>query len=125
MARSVFLFERRFVDPILSGTKTGTIRERRKRPLKPGDWMIMRCWQGKPYRSTQVSITEDREVLSVSAVELDFAAMIFRVDELTVFRAELPAFARADGFKSLVDFRHYWVHRRGVRYFRGELIRWR
>lgn len=49
----VLMFQPQFAVNVESGSKTRTIRGKRKRPCQPGDLLSLRAWTGKPYRSKQ------------------------------------------------------------------------
>lgn len=46
-------FKARFTELVASGAKRQTIRPTPKRMPKPGDWISLRCWTGRPYWSKQ------------------------------------------------------------------------
>lgn len=116
----VLLFEHRFIDAIMSGAKVHTIRQERKRYVRRGDVLSLRCWEGKAYRSKQrvlfegpclqtwlVTLTKRMAVLVPSHANA----------ELVSFRREqLEAFARSDGFDTWRDMRHYWEAAGGLEY---------
>jgi hypothetical protein len=113
------MFRPRFVEPILAGTKTQTIRPNRKRPIAPGTKLSLRRWAGKAYRSPQVVI---REVECIATFPIEV-------------RADLDVFARGDGFPSwdamLQHFRSAPQASRGNQVgsayglpFTGTLIQW-
>jgi uncharacterized protein YqfB (UPF0267 family) len=64
MSRTI-MFQPRFARLVESGAKTQTIRVKSKakhpRPLpKPGDFLSLREWEGKPYRSKQRKLAGGR-----------------------------------------------------------------
>ena len=54
----VLMFDRMFVDAIASGVKRQTYRQPRARPIRPGDTISLRYWEGVAYRSKQIKIAE-------------------------------------------------------------------
>jgi hypothetical protein len=54
----VFLFRKRFHEPVISGAKLQTCRGVRKRPVRPGDLLSLRGWTGRAYGSPQFVLRE-------------------------------------------------------------------
>jgi hypothetical protein len=120
----VLLFEQRFWEPVVSGTKVHSIRRTRKRPIKPGDDLSLRAWEGKPYRSPQRILCEET-CIAVRECWIDAQGIVigssshFRLSEPD----ELDQFARSDGFDNWEQMRTY----RDFFYnlpFSGDLIQW-
>lgn len=117
----IILFERRFWEPVETGQKVHTIRLQRKRPVNPGDSLILRGWEGAAYRSPQ------RHLLDVTclAVRLITVARPGIVLNGTMVRdiPSLDDFAKSDGFahwEEMLDFTHF---NRQLP-FSGVLIQW-
>ena len=119
---TVLMFEPRFVAEIEAGEKTSTIRQKRKRPIKPGDVLSLRRWEGKPYRpkSKQVEIKQVR-CTRVSHILVRFSGVEINSRWLNSWeRHELSV---ADGFEGVTALRAYLGDAYGLP-FEGELIEW-
>lgn len=119
---AVLLFQKRFVEPITSGRKKQTIRPPRKRPLIVGDYLSLRYWRDKPYRSPQV------EFASVRCTGI-FDIQVRREGILIGgYKMHGPArdnFARGDGFANWPEMREFFKSRFGYGLpFIGTLIKW-
>lgn len=124
----VILFHRRFHDAILSGAKRQTIRAPRKWPVKLGDAMLLRAWEGAAYRSKQrhllsavcTSFEPVRLELSPGAAEVWVELAGIRLSPRRHWK-----FFEADGFASPQDFRDYWYATlKHLGPFEGTVIRW-
>ena len=117
---TTIMFETRFVPDIESGKKTSTIRQKRKRPIKPGDGLSLRCWTGKPYRSKQSVIALVR-CTRVATIRIDSGTM--QVDGKWLDRYQIEQVAWKDGFSNATQLRIYLTDAYGLP-FEGELIEW-
>ncbi len=118
-----YSFKARFVQPILDGTKTQTIRAARKRHARPGEalqlYTAMRTKQCKLIRRAKcIDVADVRLLLGTAAgVVIGYGA-----------RATHPNpddFARLDGFKDWADMVAFWnAEHPGADCFEGVLIRW-
>lgn len=107
-------FKSRFVAPILKGEKCTTIRRRRKRPTRPGDFLSlytgMRTKQcaliarAKCARVTPIVIRPDLCTLSVVAD--DGAEILLEPDEVVEI-------ARDDGFEDALEFFDFFLQTYG------------
>lgn len=131
----VYLFQRRFAALVEQGKKRTTIRSKRKRPTKVGDWLSLRFWLGKPYRSTQarlmidgkafVQCKETHEFELNRNRETDEIAML--IDHMRVHNPMRDQVAMEDGFKDFQEMvlwfeinHHFCAHVP----FKGDLIKW-
>ena len=117
---TTIMFETRFVPDIESGKKIRTIRQKRKRPIKPGDGLSLRCWTGKPYRSKQYVIALVR-CTRVATIRIDSGTM--QVDGKWLDRYQIEQVAWKDGFSNATQLRIYLTDAYGLP-FEGELIEW-
>ena len=120
----VFMFEDRFVPLIEAGEKRHTIRARRKRPVRTGDFLSLRRWVGKPYRSPQEIIAHvvalgSQDVL-ISGPSADPE---IEIDGKVLSQRELEHFARQDGFETPSEMAA-WHERVNGLPFNGQLTRW-
>lgn len=135
-----YSFQPRFVEPIRTGSKGGTIRA--PRALRagsrvwahrhvttgghayPGERLALYCRQRHP---TGFKIAEARCV-STAPIVLDFAGdgrIVIGEQALTLHYAfGLEAFARFDGFESFAAMGGFWREAHGVDHFIGWHIRW-
>lgn len=118
-----YSFKRRFVDPILAGTKRQTIRADRKRHALPGEQLQL--YTGM--RTKQCRLIAKATCIAVDQVLLDFTAYgVVRINGIVLFSdAKMQEFARSDGFASWSDMRAFWRENHpGVDRFEGVIIRW-
>jgi len=103
----VVMFQPRFARKVEAGTKLQTIRLPRKVPVKPGDWLSLREWTGKPYRSKQRII---REVTckKTSILHLDWSDVMI-LDGQPLNSNLQQWFAQNDGFKSADEMRQWFA----------------
>lgn len=124
---TVLLFEPRFVLPIMDGHKLHSIRPFRKRPIRAGDGLSLRAWEGKPYRSKQYTIA-DVTCLAVMPIwifpqSISVAATVSDQPTVFLWPNDRDAFARSDGFDNWEQMKTY----RDFHYnlpFKGSLILW-
>lgn len=118
---TTLIFEPRFHEPVLSGLKVHTIRRPRKHPIKPGDELSLRAWEGKPYRSKQ-RVLRNETCMFVRECRIDAHGIAiggYRIGEPN----DLDQFAVSDGFDNWEQMRTY----RDFNYnlpFCGVLIQW-
>ncbi|KAA2237724.1 hypothetical protein [Salinarimonas soli] len=124
-----YSFQRRFIDPILTGTKRQTIRADRKRHAHPGE--ELQLYAGMRTRSCQL-ITRAR-CIEVVRVNLCFsahgAAELFQVDGHLLPPTAMEHFAKADGFASVREMAGFWFEHhaqagQSIVDFDGVMIRW-
>lgn len=116
-----YSFQPRFVDPILTGTKTQTIRAiGRRRHVVPGE--LLQLYRGM--RTKHCKLIIQAQCASVRRIELDFVRERYRI-EGGPWRPISRIFAETDGFASVDDMMQFWhKHHRGVEMFRGVIITW-
>lgn len=123
---TVFIFQPRFVQPILARKKRQTIRETSR--CEPNDILSLRAWESKAYRSRQVEIIPPVVCDSVLPLRLSLVPFDNRADiaigSTVLTHDEVCRFVRADGFDCVSDFVGHWVHL-GIIDFDGYLIEWR
>ena len=118
---TVLLFEPRFWGPVVSGEKVHSIRRTRKRPVRPGDELSLRAWEGRPYRSRQ-RVLADETCLFVRECWIDCQGIVIDGHRFSG-PEELDAFAVSDGFDDWNQMKTY----RDFCYdlpFSGDLIQW-
>ena len=122
---AVIMFQNRFADKVLSGTKLQTIRPPRKRPIVVGETLSLRQWSGAPYRSKQ-SVLRSAECVRVSsfAIEQTSREFVFVVDGIRLNQNQWSQLARDDGFDCTSDLLNWFRNTHGLP-FRGVLIGWR
>lgn len=125
MSGHVLLFAPRFAPLVESGAKRQTIRGPRKRPVRPGDVLSLRAWEGVPYRSPQ-RLLRTAACESVAPVLIGGRFNFGLEIEVAGVRLGLQAryrFAKADGFLDVHDMRLWYEDNRAIP-FEGVLIRW-
>lgn len=114
------MFQKRFVGPIQAGTKRQTIRPKRKRPIKPWEFLSLRYWEDKAYRSPQIEFSQG---LGAGCLDIQvYCSNIFVGSGLSPI-TEIEAFARADGFENWHYMREFFGDFYGFPFF-GNLILW-
>lgn len=123
---AAFSFQRRFVEPILAGTKTGTIRRERKGGWRPRVGMELQLYYG--LRTRRAQMIGRATCAGVVSITIDLAAcVIFLAGDVVGISegSRLDAFARSDGFKSWPDMYHFWkVEHEDARVFSGFHTTW-
>lgn len=117
----VFMFQERFVAPILWGHKIHTMRPRRARQVRVGDVLSLRIWTRRPYHSPQ-KILMRAPCTRVADVRIK-PGFIYIDGILLKNLQDLILFARADGFSdptSLFD----WFRKTHGPEFEGALFQW-
>lgn len=115
----------RFLEPILSGAKSHTIRARKLSRAKNlvGKIISIRIWTGRPYFSKQKEIAQ---------TEVDFVFSI-RITKERIYRLDLKKepvrllkgfIAVNDGFKNWEEMRDWFKKVHGLP-FEGVLIHWK
>jgi hypothetical protein len=104
---AAYNFQERFVGPILSGTKTQTIRPvGKRRHAKPGE--RLQLYTGMRTASCRKILEEDPVCLQVQSVELNFlptdvSNWLIAVDGQFLLREAFDEFASRDGFNSIEE----------------------
>lgn len=113
-----YSFKAQFAQPILDGTKGGTIRADRKRHARPGEELQLYT----AMRTRQCRLIARKECLAVAPLVLDFLRSTIVVGHLSIYdRKRLDEFARFDGFPDFGSMRRFW---NGDARFDGWHIRW-
>lgn len=122
---TVILFSPRFAPLVENGAKLQTIRKERKRPIKVGDMLSLRTWEGVPRRSKQRILREPTPCIGIDAISIDEEGVAVEEPEFMLYlmNTGLNAFAQADGFCDWYDMRD-WFHDTHGLPFTGVLIRW-
>ena len=110
-------FRRQFARLVRDGTKRQTIRKARKRPIQPGDKLVL--YTGMRTKACQKLL--DAQCVSVDWIRI--AEDRIEVNSVVVPRARMTEIAQADGFQSVKEFRTFFRDLYGLP-FTGQLIRW-
>jgi hypothetical protein len=125
-------FQKRFAEPILAGTKGGTIRAERKISrhglrqevgghARPGE--ELQLYTGM--RTKHCRLIARKTCLAVQAIKLDFLRdQIWIGEEVYLTEEMLEAVARFDGFFSFPVMAQFWRDTHGDPAFQGWHIRW-
>ena len=117
-----YSFKAQFAEPILDGTKGGTIRADRKRHARPGE--ELQLYSGM--RTRQCRLIARKTCLAIYPIALAFHAdKVAWPGRRLLGASELDAFAHFDGFADWLALRAFWlaVHEE-LRLFEGQHIRW-
>jgi hypothetical protein len=124
-----YSFKDRFCQPIVDGTKGGTIRADRRRHARPGE--EVQCYYGM--RTKHCRLVARKTCVAVYPITLFFSHHRDSIEMLCApdlgwiwsERKRLDAFARFDGFQDWADMRAFWEaeHDNFAR-FDGVHIRW-
>jgi hypothetical protein len=125
-------FKKRFVAPILAGTKVGTIRAPRagkSRHARPGDALQLKA--GPRFRPLVFADTVCTGLshIGLYAMGSDDAHILVPDQEVPrllhkIEGADLDLFAVGDGFADWDDLCRFWLDVHGLREFTGSWIRW-
>jgi len=117
-------FKSRFCQPIIDGTKGGTIRAPRKDGrLIPVGGMIQFYTAMRTQHCRK--IMPDRPAIDVQPIRLNLVAGLVQTAGLRFGGAQLDAFARFDGFEDWADLRAFWREEHAeVTLFDGFHVRW-
>lgn len=116
---TVLMFQPRFAEPIQSGRKCQTIRPARKRPIRIGEALSLRRWQGRAYWSPQVELASVR-CSALFEIEVGLDGVLIAGSEVS----DLDEFALGDGFQSWVEMKSYFLSGSYGLPFSGVLIQW-
>jgi len=121
-----YSFNKQFVEPILSGRKSGTIRAHgKRRHAMPGE--TLQLYTGM--RTTSCRLIAESQCQAADPIRITFSKSGHH-DKVTVngvVRAgfALDAFAMGDGFVGWIGLREFWRENHpGVDRFEGVWIRW-
>jgi hypothetical protein len=121
-----YSFNPRFVDPILNGAKTQTIRLiGNKRHARPGE--LIQLYTGMRTRQCR-KICDDVRCVSDHQIHIDFGqeGQIEGIKVGILRIIDFDAFAAMDGFADAADMAAFWKATHGAsQRFSGALIRWK
>jgi hypothetical protein len=117
---AAYSFKKQFIPYILDGSKTHTIRGKRKHPDKPGATFY--GYYGM--RTKQCRKLIEAPVLRLEDIRMERARIWIDSEELD--RAEKNTLAWRDGFREgLFDqMLSFWIANHGTTDFHGDLIHW-
>lgn len=111
-------FQKRFADLVESEQKTHTIRAKRKRRPKVGEWC--HCYTG--LRQKGARVLGRFQCVKIQDIEIDdLPHPEIRIDGQTLELDECELLARRDGFESLAEMMEFWSGRLP---FSGDIIHW-
>lgn len=121
----LYNFQSRFVDPILAGRKTHTIRAPRANPDKPGN--TLHLYTGLRQKGAKLLMRVP--CVRVEEIEIwwhgkqwETPKFFVRVDRQLLAPDEREALAERDGFQNFAEMMQFWKERLP---FRGQIIHWR
>ncbi len=112
----LYNFKSRFVESILNGSKTHTIRGTRKLQDKPGN--IMHLYTG--LRQKDARLLMRAPCVRVDAISIDEQHRV-RLGEEQLSDDECQVMARRDGFASFAEMMEFW---HGRLPFEGHVYHW-
>lgn len=119
-----YSFKHRFAEPIIAGTKGGTIRADRKRHARPGEELQLY----EAMRTKHCKLIARKTCLAVDPIRLDFLADSVEIGALVIDGDALDLFAVFDGFPSWEVMARFWRLDRSRQeaspLFSGVHIRW-
>src|SRR6266702_6904635 len=117
-------FKRRFVNPILQGTKGGTIRADRKDGRLPAIGSELQLYTAM--RTVQCALIMRSPCIAVLPIALYFKGATRVIAGGKTWRAAkaLDSFARFDGFGDFADMATFWRETHDKKEFRGNWSKW-
>jgi hypothetical protein len=112
----IYNFKSRFVDKILSGEKTHTIRAIRVHPDKPGN--TLHLYTGLRRNGARLLL----RATCTKVQEIEIRANSVWIDGNILFLDECEQLARRDGFENFAAMWEFWKDRLP---FEGHIIHWR
>jgi hypothetical protein len=115
------LFKSQFADLVRSGSKRQTIRPVRRNPVKSGEVVALRRWEGAAYRTKRIDLCT-ATIESVTPILIDDAGLKIgheRITDLVALHAE----AIADGFADWQEMVAWFEAVHGLPFY-GVLIKW-
>lgn len=119
-----YSFNKRFIAPILAGTKTGTIRAvGKRRHAEAGDLLQLYTAMRTKYCALilQTPCTETVDILLAFKGRTRIET---RGNETIRSASLLDRFAVSDGFTDFADMREFWREQHNVARFSGRWARW-
>lgn len=100
------MFKKQFASMVKNGSKRQTIRATPKRMPKAGDLESWRQWSGKPYYSKTIELAQ----VKLTIVEFIIISKDWTMVNDWVLTHDMEStLAKADGFKSVLHFRAFFV----------------
>lgn len=125
-------FKKQFCGRVEAGEKTHSLRSKRKRAWKVGDYLglyyALRTKQKRLLGKTTVVALQDVSIHLRSVGEGELFAFDITIDGELLTPDEAESFARRDGFQDLSAMRLFWiVENRMIAddVWRGDLIHWK
>ena len=125
-------FKKQFCPRVESGEKTHSLRSKRKRAWKVGDYLglyyALRTNQARLLGKTTVVRVQDVELSVEKFVPSNTWRLSIRIDGEQLSFDEAEAFAQRDGFPDLVSMRQFWHENNDLKpdqVWRGDLIHWK
>ena len=121
----VIMYQPKFAGKVERRTKRQTVRPKRKREIKPGDFLSHRKWLDKPYRSKQVVLVE-AFCISAEDIELEIVDGMYmiKVGREYLYENQGIEFARADGFTTITEMFNWFEVTHGLPFRNGVVIKW-
>lgn len=110
-------FQNQFAGPVASRRKRQTIRANRARPFREGDTLYL--YTGMRTKACR----KLGEATARMVREITITETAVKLDGQAISPAALGELARADGFRSVSEFRDFFRSNHGLP-FRGQLIQW-
>lgn len=122
-AMTAYSFKRRFISPILAGTKPGTIRADRKRHARQGE--EVQLYHGMRTKHCQLIARATCRDVRPIIIDIDGGRIEFASGFSLTTIWGLDDFAATDGFADWSDMRCFWeVEHPILPRFSGVYIRW-
>ncbi|TXH48866.1 MAG: ASCH domain-containing protein [Desulfurellales bacterium] len=134
-----YSFKARFEEPIITGRKTHTLRNERRRHARVGEdlqlYRSMRTKQCKLLLRARCDRFQRAHLFFESGIGSSAGVIVHdlgpSIDDITGWEERLPAstpnpdaFAISDGFKDFDDMARFWWDEHKTREWRGYLIGW-
>lgn len=117
-------FHKRFAEDVQAGRKRQTVRPGRKRPIRPGDRLVLYTgMRTKQCRRLNEAVCRSVEPVQISVNGTHVVPGEVRLSGRPLPAAELDEFIAADGFDSQLEF-FDWFERHYGPSFYGVVIRW-
>jgi len=109
-------YKKRFIDPLLSGQKTGTIRAFRKIPIVPGERLYHYTGLRTKYcekigESTCLTVGTITIYINSGKIDIQYPNNICSITSSEA----LDDFAMADGFSDWQDMKQFWLDNHGIK----------
>ncbi|WP_300439376.1 hypothetical protein [uncultured Mameliella sp.] len=125
-----YSFQKRFCDDVAEWRKRQTIRAKRKRHARPGEWLQLYFGMRTKHCRKLVNDPICTGVTPIMIwVPLDDVPCRYAVPDQSLplkwrWQVVDDAFAHSDGFEDERDFRTFWKDAHGEGVFEGVLITW-